>query len=243
MGFLINPYRFVVFTWDTVWGFLTDKTIEDCTTYANTTEGDSKYPTTDTTHYRLNPTTDVIDTNFATVGHHTLYRDLTGAAISDTAWVLQFKVVVASITSPSAGLSHSIYYGMSSLTSTPAVAKDFLGVAFYNQGTGPTKEIYAVGRDGVILGIANDATSQVFTHAFQVETIYIRLRRLSATSFKVEIYSDSAYTTSIESKTITIPSTIQGLRYFFCGVYDNANVTGYTINIDDIQIRDGQTTP
>jgi hypothetical protein len=38
---------------------------------------------------------------------------------------------------------------------------------------------------------------------------------------------------------VSVPSTVTGLRYFKAGVYDNANVVGFTMTIDDLEFWEG----
>jgi hypothetical protein len=229
-------------TLDSVWGVNADQTIETCATYANTTEGDADYVPSHTTNnfVRLNPTTDVIDGTFtvAAAAHCYAYRDLIGMAISDTSWILRFKLTTVSITNPTAGLSHSIYIGFSSNTSNMATSQDFLGLGLWNLDTA-VKKYYVEARDAAIGGVATGTTSQVFTRTWSAETVYVKIVRISSTTLRITLYSDSTYVTVLETQLMSIPNTIQGLRYFKIGNYDNANVAGWVITVDDIQFRDG----
>jgi hypothetical protein len=237
-------------TADSVFGVNGDQVIEDCTTYANTTEGDADYvpSVTGTNECRLNPSTDVIDCRFEdnSADHFVAYRDLTGTTITDNAWTLRCKVATTVITAPSGGLSHSVYIGMSDNTSNFATSQDFLGISFWNPGASAspnTPKHYAVYRDSAIGGMSNQApaaSSVVFSTAWtNTDTYYIEIIRVSDTKLTVELFNDSAYTTSVEKQTVSVPSTVTGLRYFKAGVYDNANVVGFTMTIDDLEFWEG----
>ncbi|MDC3251747.1 hypothetical protein OAU96_02430 [Planctomycetota bacterium] len=239
---------------DALWGKNSDQVIEDCTTYANTTEGDADYvpSVTGTNECRLNPSTDVIDCRFedASADHFVAYRDLTGATITDNAWTLRCKVATTVITAPSGGLSHSVFIGMSSTTSNFATSQDFLGISFWNPGASEspnTPKHYAVYRDSALGGTSHQApaaSSIAFTTAWtNSDTYYIEIIRVSDTELTVELFSDSAYTTSVEKQTVSVPSTVTALRYFKAGVYDNANVVGFTMTIDDLEFWEGVNAP
>ena len=75
-------------------------------------------------------------------------------------------------------------------------------------------------------------------------THYVQITRDSSTQFTVKLYSDSSYSTLVESKSITIPSTIINLRYL---KIDNINSDGTSngrliFHIDDMELYNGVTS-
>ena len=220
---------------------------DDFTTYANTTEGDAVYvpSVTGTNETRVNPSTDVIDCRFEdnSADHHFAYRDLTGAVISEHIWILRAKISTSSITQPTGGLSHSIYIGISDNTSNFATSQNFLGLSLWNGGASATpssSQYYAVARNSAIGGFSTSTTAQLFTTNWtNTDTYYVEIIRVNHTTLTVELFSDSAYTTSVEKQTLTFATGITGLRYFKAGVYDNANIVGFTITIDDLEFYNG----
>lgn len=218
---------------------------DNFSSYTTTTEGDAVYVPSNTgsNEMRVNPSTDVIDGKFTanSATHATAYRNL-GSVLNEQDWTIRAKVSTTSITAPTGGLSHSIYIGMSSNTSNMATTQDFLGLSMWNPGPSEspnTKKYYAVSRDGAIGGLSTGSLNTVFTTAWtSSDTYYVQISRIGITTLQVSLYSDSSYTTLIESKTLTVPATVTALQYFKVGVYDNANVVGYVFTIDDLQIID-----
>ena len=63
---------------------------------------------------------------------------------------------------------------------------------------------------------------------------YLKIQRTSLTSATITIYSNSGYTTVVESKTLTFASTLTNLRYVGlkpCSI--NNPVNSFTITVDD----------
>ena len=69
-------------------------------------------------------------------------------------------------------------------------------------------------------------------------TYYVEIIRESATSYKVEFFSDSSYSGSLGSTTQSIDSTLTDLKYIvWKGSWDQRNESaGY---VDDIEFWDG----
>lgn len=231
--FITNPFRFASAGWDFE---------DDFTSYANTTEGDSAWATNNTGMVRVNPTDDDLDILFTTINlanYPFIYYDLT--SVSDTAWVLRFKLNVAGFTTPG-NYNFSAFFGLSSNIATNGfgVAQDgiFLEAKF---PTGGTAQYFAKDVDGAVpFGSATDAT---FAHNVAVETIYVEIIRTSSTAYTIELFSDSAYTTSVEQETGTVASSTASLRYLKIGIADNSgHATGdFTATVDDVFFADGVT--
>lgn len=224
-----------------VWGKDSDQTIENFTTYANTTEGDASYPTSNTSVLRVNPTTDVLDGIFTTVdasNQYQIYRDLT--SISNTAWNLRFKLTISAITNPG-NFNYAFFVGFSSTTTGADVAED--GIALRLSVTsGGSRTYNIVDTDNSTMFYT--AVEQTFAKALTTETVYVEMIRSSATAYSIELFSDSNYTTSIEKETGTVAAGSDSYRYFKAMFADNSgHATGnMTISLDDIQMVNGATT-
>ena len=183
----------------------------------------------------VNTTTDVIDYDARRVAaQQATHYDLT--TVDNTAWILRYKL---SITGMVTGSENAILYLlMSDNTASGEDDQDALGLTImmhYNGG----KRFYS--------RFADDTgyTASLFTTASNVGTYYIELKRESATSATVGIYSNSDYSTLIEEKVMTITSGITSLRYikFTTLAYPLVSNGTNSGTIDDIQFRDGFSVP
>ena len=137
---------------------------------------------------------------------------------------------------------------MSFITSSGTVQPPLTaGGVVYGNGTGAftaatgTQIATAIG--SATVQNATNATNA--TSASFAQTALTANTATSATSATASIYSDSAYTTLVESRSLTIPSSLTGLRYF---VVKNANPSqnqsgSQTGWIDDISFWNDVTTP
>ena len=205
---------------------------DDFSTYADTTAGDLAYPTNDTSRMRVNPTTDVFDfTSTRNGSPATSYHDLT--SVSDTAWVLRFRYNMTSNTSDA-----RLFVGLSSTTGNYGATEDWLGIIIPN--TAHTLwSITDYNNAPVTIGsYSSFALTPVASTDYFVELI-----RLSSTSFKLNLYSDSAYSVLINSVTHTMLATVDGLSYLKIMNMNNDSA-GYTMTgiIDDIKFYNGITS-
>lgn len=221
-----------------VWGTSADQLIETFATYTDQTDADTSWITSDTAKLRVNVTNDNLDFNFnrdATYDY--IYYDL-GGALSDTAWVLRFKCVISSVTNASANVVIGAI-GMSDTLIMSDGSTDFLGVTLRNDTGSSSWRITDTDAGDPTSG-ASDAT---FSRALTAETVYIQIIRLTSTTYKVGLYSDSAYSTLLEEQSGTCASTVDGLRYFNMSHFFASAVTGGTVGtIDDIEVKDGVTS-
>jgi len=224
-------------TADAVWGTNADQVIETFATYTDQSDADTSWVSADTTMQRANPTTDVLDWN--TKRDNTaneIYYDL-GSTISDTAWVLRFKIrfdqISRATSSPTTG-----YFGISDNTSSSVTTQDFIGVGILQYTSGDN--IYLLDADGAVIPTTTSPIPQVFV----IDTdYYCEIKRLSATKAIAIFYRDSQYTEVINSVSATIPSTITNLRYFkVANPVDVSNANELNGTIDDIEFYDGVTT-
>ena len=157
----------------------------------------------------------------------TMYYDLTST--SDTKWVLRSQVDIDTIAQGSDTSDKWLFYGLSSTNNGANETQDFLGMAIRVDNT--KTELLAIETDG---SAPNNESTTVFTRNAQAETLYVEMIRESATSFTINLYSDSAYSTLLESKTITASSGTATLRYLkFAGLqgFSDSQVVGSVPNI------------
>ena len=131
-----------------------------------------------------------------------------------------------------------IFHGIGSTNQNGNESQDFLGLMFRVDNT--KTDIFAIETDGTD---PNNETTTLFTRQLQAETLYVEMIRESATSFTINLYSDSGYSTLLESKTITVPSSVQTLRYLkVTGLqgFSNSQIVG---SVPNITLYDGVTEP
>jgi hypothetical protein len=218
MGFLINPYIY-----QSGWDFQDNFSGADAWTDTGSGIG-------------VNTTTDVMDWNALRNGAlNGSYYDL--GLISETEWLLRFKLTVSALTTPSG----NCYLGMvisDNATSDVVTNQDAIGLTMQFVIDG-SKVFHAIGKNGTSIEVG-----QSFATAFTTTTYYIQVKRTSATSCTVGIYSDSAFSTLTEEEVVTITSGITGLRYIKFVNFNATSSTGvFNGTIDDIQFIDGQSTP
>ena len=162
-----------------------------------------------------------------------IYYDL-GSALDNTAWVIRFKCVM--LDKEYTGGSNTVgFIGVSSITGGALTTQDFLGhfkATNDDDASSVNDDINLGDSTGGSLGNPDSGTQ------------YHELRRTSATEFVNTVWGSNTFSgTPIATHTITINSSVQGLRYFMIGNYNSGSgsgtLTGY---IDDLKIYDGITS-
>ena len=164
------------------------------------------------------------------------YKDALGSVLSDSLWVYQFKHRVDTFSATS-GQIQKYWMGISSTIGDANGVQDFLGLVARIDSLGTKFQV--VEGDGVTLA---NATVNDMTTVPSATTHYIRMKRLSATSFRVELYSDE-YVTLVEGKTITVLSTIDTLRYPKFAVTSESAINNYVGADDEVRLEDATSTP
>ena len=150
--------------------------------------------------------------------------DLTGSTL-DNSWTLRFKVTMTSL-----GTGSSLLFMVqNSTTTTVSTARDGIGL----RQTDSANFYDFEGCDNVA-GNAGQYDHR-FTTTPATDTKYVQIKRISATSAKIEFY-DSTYTTVSESSGNIEIANITGLRYF---VISN---NGSALTVDDIDFWNGIVT-
>ena len=169
-----------------------------------------------------------------------IHIDLGAGNISDTQWVLRFKMVTDAVSSPSSG-SNIIHIAVSDAGVQPQATGSEDSVGYYERrhNSSAHKQTVAYGDEANLLENVNDFN----TTAPTAETKYIEMKRTSATSFTVTRYSDEFVTPKETAKTITIPETLQSLRYIkIQNKQESANGGTFNGTISDIKFWNDTTT-
>ncbi|GKS67363.1 hypothetical protein YTPLAS73_09100 [Nitrosarchaeum sp.] len=213
--------------------------MDDMSSYANTTAFDAVWVPQDTAKMRGDPTNDEID--FIGIRDNTndaISFDVLGAAISDTLWQCRFRMEIDTLTNP--GSSDIVLaIGMSDLPSSTSGStnQDFIGITLVRT-SGGSSVIQITDTNGANPTASSDAT---FTKTLAVGTYYVKITRLSATSYKVDLYSNPGYTDLYETKTGTCVGTTASLRYFCIKNAVTAGAANGTITgrIKDLELFSG----
>ena len=166
-----------------------------------------------------------------------LYHDMGIGVISNTKWVLRFPWNVTTATTNS-GLNQPYgFFGISDeITTGVTEPNDCIGIRWSSEPL-----IYQINSRN-----NGSATNTSFSRAPQVEQIYIEIIRTSTTNVTINFYSDSGYSTLLETKSQTISSSIVNLRYIVFWEYDASGYVsggGRLIStIDDLKFYNGTTT-
>ena len=166
---------------------------------------------------------------------HIVYYDI-GRTLSDTKWLWRFKLTTHTFSMNSDPTPQMVHIRISDNTTQRDVAsEDAIGMSF-RTSDGNQKYIRTTYSDGAIFGTTSNFSTQIATG-----THYVQITRDSSTEFTVKLYSDSLYSTLVESKSVTIPSTITDLRYLKIDNYDNDGTgNGRMIfHIDDMEVYSG----
>jgi len=203
---------------------------EDFKFIANTTEGDSQYPTTDTGVARVNPSTDVIDFVIKRDGSNDLiYHDFGASVVSNTAWRVKFKMHFGTLAT-----SMDWFCGMSTTTGGSNQSQDWIG---FRLNSTATDMVWYVS-DGEATApqalTADNSTSE--TRANDVDRWFV-FERLTSTTYQLKIFSDEAETTQVGSTVSgTCASTNDNHRYFkWMNIETNPLGGTTTCTIDDIE--------
>ena len=209
----------------------TPTTFEDDFDYATQTLADSSWvPVNTATKCRVNVTTDKLGFAFDNDTSQRAYHDLGAGNVSDDSWVLRFKI------------------NFSTLTRATGNSRMWVKIG---TGTGDMNEANAIGIEfeqtnnyGNHLRIAYSANSLVgdivYTLASSTD-YYIQVTRLTSTTAKIDIFSDSGYSTSLGSANGTI-SANTGLQYIKLLSNTTSTQGNFTGTVDDLEFYNGVTS-
>ena len=216
---------------------------DDFTSYATQGAADASWVTSNTTYIRADITNYYLGYSGIYNNSSSLYaasRDMGAGNVSDTAWVLRFKFANTTVNNDGAmwvGI-RSIQNGLTTATS------DSLGVLIYAASPNASNwgfSSFSSDNAGLSIGTQYDTGINYSNN----KTMWVEIIRQSSTSMKITLYSNSSYSTVLYTQTVTIASTIIGLRYI---TFQNSNhgtgATSYQItgNIDDVKFWNGVTS-
>ena len=212
----------------------------DFTEYADETASDATWPSTDETSLDIDLANDTLDWQVRTgvTQNHAIAMDMLGATVSDTAWVCRFKLTIDTVTQGNANPSQMCFGIFSATQATANAAQDGIYLEFTLNDTITRM------RAGQCDGAAPlSGTFVNFTTALTATTHYVEIKRLTATSGSIQLFSDSTFATSVESQNISPPATVASLRYFKVIAFDNGG-TSSTLNgtVDDVKFWNTVTT-
>jgi len=213
---------------------------EDFKGYANQTEADNAWVSTDNARARVDITNDELDlnSNVLVTNLEGIDFDL-GNTIGTTVngkFILRYKMTIDTFSSDSGNSGHAVGMGLCDLagpSNTPP--KDFLG--FYVMSRASTDSYTAYFRDTDNLN--NHVVGQNFARTPTAETLFVEIIRTSTTQYTVELFSDSDYSVSLEKETVTISANIQNLK-FIKGIVNTPSAGSGSIvaRIENIEFYD-----
>ena len=206
---------------------------DDFSSYANTTAGDAAWVTEDTALLRVNPTNDNIDfkADGSVSSKDKISYDLTSIS---TLFLSRFSVNFTTMTA-SGGSGTKAFFGVTEGAIYDATENH---IGFW------VREQASTANDmGIKTGVGGDWSSGGATTLFStvpsVTKYYVELKRTSATSITLSLYSDSNYSTLVETATSTISAT-GSLRYFSIQTSDSSSASSAIIGtFDDFKFYDG----
>ena len=167
-----------------------------------------------------------------------------GTTLSDTAFVCDFDVTIANWTQGS--YANNIAFGvcLSNNTADYGTSQDSIEIRW--RGTGSVRHIEVYDH----IGSAPEPASNDgrFTETISEKTFYVRITRLSATSYTIALFPNSADrdsgTNADETHTGTTTSSLNALQYAKVFITEDAN-TDHVLNgtLDNLKIYNGVTTP
>lgn len=157
-----------------------------------------------------------------------------GADISNTQWSVRFKLVISVINGGNANTKHlfmALTTGNQTVSANQAQDNMTFNLAY--------KDVFEEMRTGH--GTANVFSNQiVFTRAFFVETLFIEMKRLTATTGEVAVSSTSSYTEDLETVAMNPASTEDNFRYIkWCNHNASTQTGDISGSADDLEIYDG----
>ena len=206
---------------------------DDFTSYADTTAGDAAWVTEDVSLLRVNPTNDNIDfkADGSVSSKDKISYDLTSIA---TLFLSRFSVDFTTMTA-SGGSGTKAFFGVTEGSVYDSTENH---IGFW------VREQASTANDmGIKTGVGGDWSSGGATTLFStvpsVTKYYVELKRTSETSITLSLYSDSSYSSLVETATSTISAT-GSLRYFSIQTSDSSSASSAIIgSVDDVLFYNG----
>lgn len=177
---------------------------------------------------------DDISDNNASV--HDLNTEL-GNNVSDSAWVLRFKINFSSLTD-----NKRLFIGISDSDQTVGRgnSQDFIGMGWESLAS---NGYVAQDTDDEAINITGEDGTQAFAFTTS-EDYYCEIIRTSTTTYTVEVFTNSDYLTGSQGKINgSCAETTNNLRYIKIMNPVSANLGVINGNIDDMEFYDGVVSP
>ena len=166
------------------------------------------------------------------------FVDLT--SVSDTNWVLRFKVNFSTLTlgAPSA----NFYVGMSDNNVTMAGVGTQDMISFHAHYHNTTQKFGAFDTDGAVVPKGDGDEIDLSTTPVTGTDYYVELRRTSSTTYDITLFSDRDYSVVIATDSGTCSANTIGLQYLKVAEFSGGTAVMTGI-VDDIQFWNGITVP
>lgn len=169
-----------------------------------------------------------------------LYSKIGNQNLSDSNWIIRFKYTIVSQNFTSGSDSKQFFVGLTSTDYSnafwyPDSSNVSTNFGFYMDKSG-TYQLYT-NNNSTYSGGTWTNTSRSISN----ETLYVELIRENSTTAKMNLYSDSTYSTLLVGVSLTIDSGLTGLRYLSVkGMRYNSGAS-ITSNMDDLEIYNNMT--
>ena len=159
--------------------------------------------------------------------------------LSDTAWVVRFKYELTAYSGFSGNGSQVIVVMTDTDGGSDPVSNSQKAIGFWITNQADCKFNFIAQTSGNLTS-HNDTFSTDPEHA--PRTYYIEMKRTSATSATITMFNNSDYTGVYGTKTVTISSSLTGLKYFMLAGWNNSSSNNTTLAIDNLEIWNGVAT-
>lgn len=206
----------------------------DAFVYVDQAAADLSWPTSNTTNMRVDQPTEVLNATSigAEVATDVISHDL-GVVLDSAEWIVQFKLTFT-LQINTTGNAVNLAMGMGDNASNGATNQDFIGLVWLNAGSGLFRTLDT---EGTAPNVAASDASFTFVPT-QGAIVFARITRLSLTAYQVDLFSDSSFTTLIESQTGITTAGATGFQFIKIMSFDNAADGQITATIDDVSVFD-----
>jgi hypothetical protein len=212
---------------------------DDFSSYADQTSANAAWvPASNVAGRRVNISDDDLDLlNDSGTTNYAVVHDLGANAVSDSKWTLRFSADVTL----SSGSNNWCYIGLfnSDQSTGGGDSQNFVAVAFQNDGAN-TKFWGLAGVGRTVNSGQQEYFAATGNGTLTSTKYYIQLRRLTATSMDINIYTDANYSTLHKSMTMSGSVISLGdLRYIKFANNTTSGSGSIAIVMDDVKFRNG----
>ena len=214
-----------------------DKNIEEFDTYTTQGEANAAWaPNDDVAGKRVDITNDVLDLLSISDNSNDNVAFDSGVTFNDLKWILRFKLDIIDIDQGSTTADKIVWIvlGDTDETVSSSSNQDYVGMKIIADSGGTGWQIES--RNG---GSTSGDTIGGLDDPANGQTWYMEIRRTNATTFEVNFYSDSDYTTLVKQKTnFSLSAGVVDLRYIKIMNIVISTDGHIQVEIDDVQIWD-----